>query len=167
MKPNKMSLLVPAILLFSMACLCTNTSAIPTTQPVQPAQPTEAAAPPVVEQPSSSGIITQVVMASDTQGEEKDPVDPTTVFGPSATIHAVAQIKDAPAGTQFTADFYVVDVGSAAAPNTLIGSTDVTADGTRNIDFTMSPTASWPAGSYRVDISVNGQLDQSVTFTVQ
>lgn len=170
MKPNKISLLIPALLLFTIACLCTSTSAFPTAQPAPPAtaQPAPAAtAIPATNQPPSSGIITQVVMAKDTQGDLKEPVDPTTVFTPSSIIHAVVQIKDAPANTKFTAEFYVVDVGSAATPNSLIISTDVTGDGTRNIDFTLTPTSPWPVGSYRVDISVNGQLEQSVTYTVQ
>jgi outer membrane usher protein FimD/PapC len=60
-----------------------------------------------------------------------------------------------------------VDVGNAAAPNSLITSTDLAADGTRNLDFNLTPTSSWPAGTYRVDILVNGVLDQSATYTVE
>jgi hypothetical protein len=168
MKPNKISLLVVALVLFTVACMCTGTSAIPTVQPAASSAPAATSAPAGGSQPVSSGFITDVVMAKNTQGAAKDPVDPTTVFTPTSVIHAVVQTKDAPANTKFTAEFYVVDVGTAASPNTLITSTDLTVDGTHNIDFTLTPTTSnWPAGSYRVDISVNGTLDTSVTYTVQ
>lgn len=163
MKPNKKAVVITALLLFTMACLCTNTTAIPTVPPL----PAVTFIPPTQYQPATSGIISDVILATDTEGDLMNPVGPTTVFTPSSVIHAVVQIKDAPVGTQFTAEFYVVDVGSASAPNSLIITTDVTADGTRNIDFTMTPTADWPAGSYRVDILVNGQLEQSETYTVQ
>ena len=106
-------------------------------------------------------------MAKGTEGIDLEPVDPTTVFSPDETIHAVARIEDAPSDTQFTVAFYVVDVGDAAAPDTLINSSDLTADGTRNLDFYLSPTTTWPPGTYRVEISVNGTLDQVVEYTVQ
>jgi hypothetical protein len=161
MKKNKLILFIPALLLFSMACLCTNTAGFPTAQPQEPVNP------PTDIQPSTSGIIEEIILAKDTQGELLEPVDPTTVFSPSAVIHAVVSIVDAPVDTNFTAEFYVVDVGAAADSNSLIATTDLTGDGTRNLDFTLSPTASWPAGSYRVDLYVNGDFDQSVFYTVE
>ncbi len=113
-----------------------------------------------------SGIITKVTMAQGVQGAAKDPANPTTRFQPDSVFHAVTAIKDAPANTVLKAAWYVVDVGSASAPNTLIDSTQVTTDGSRNIDFTLAPKTTWPPGTYRVDISVNGAIDQSVQFTV-
>ena len=166
MNRNRFSILVAALVLITVACMCSGSTGTPTAQPAATAAPATAA-PEQPQQPASSGIVTQVVMAKDTQGDLKDPVDPTTVFGTKSVIHAVTQVKDAPAGTKFTAEFYVVDVGSAADANSLITSTDVVADGTRNIDFTLTPTTEWPVGSYRVDISVNGQLDTSAGYTVQ
>lgn len=157
MQKRYFPLAIAILVLISMACLCTGTDALtPTSVPQED--------PP---QNQSSGIITEVVMARGTEGEELDPVDPTTVFDPDSTIHAVAKIEDAPSNTQFTAAFYVVDVGSAAEPDSLISSTDLTADGTRNLDFTLSPTTTWPPGTYRVEISVNGVLDQVVEYTVE
>lgn len=117
-------------------------------------------------QPKSSGYINSVTMAQSTQGANKDPVNPTTTFAPSATFHAVVRIQNAPANTNFKATWYAVNVGTAAAPNTKIDETQVTTDGTRNIDFTLSPTTFWPAGTYRVEIFVNGVLDTVRTFTV-
>ena len=161
MQKKYFPLAVAVLVLVTAACLCTGTgqlvpTSVPQEEPAQTENPIQ-----------SSGIITDVVMARDTQGEELDPVDPTTVFSPESTIHAVAKIEDAPDDTEFTAAFYVVDVGNAADPDTLISSTDLTAAGTRNLDFTLSPTTSWPPGTYRVEISVNGTLDQVVEYTVE
>lgn len=117
-------------------------------------------------QPKPSGFVNNVTMAQDTQGANKDPLNPTTVFGPNSTFHAVVRTQNAPANTKFKSVWYAVDVGSAAAPNTLIDETDLTTDGTRNIDFTLAPSTNWPNGSYRVEIYVNGILDTVKLFTV-
>ncbi|MBI4785972.1 MAG: hypothetical protein HY782_02865 [Chloroflexi bacterium] len=131
--------------------------------------PTAVVRPPgVTPSPArpTSGVISGITLATDTRGDNKDPVNPTTVFTPRSVFHAVVAIKDAPRNTKFTAAWYVTDVGSAASPNSLIDSTDLTSEGTRNLDFTLTPTAQWPAGKYRVEISVNNVLDRTVDFTV-
>jgi hypothetical protein len=162
MKSKNIPLITSALLLFVMACMCSNSAAIPT-----PVDTPVIEVPTLDDGPSSSGIITDVIMARDVEGVDLNPVDPTTVFGPDSIIHAVVEIEDAPSGTNFTAEFYVVDVGDAAQPNSLITSTDLAADGTRYLDFNLTPTTSWPVGTYRVDILVNGELDQSVEYTVE
>lgn len=165
MQKRYFPLAIAVLVLITVACLCTGPGlATPTSIPQpesqeEPQQPENAA--------QSSGIITEVVMAKDTEGIELEPVDPTTVFSPNSTIHAVARIEDAPSNTQFSAVFYAVDVGDAAQPNTLISSYALAAEGTRNLDFTLTPSSTWPPGTYRVEISVNGTLDQVVEYTVQ
>lgn len=166
MQKRYFPLAIAVLVLITVACLCTGTDQLtPTSVPQQEPQqePAQSTDPDV----QSSGIITEVVMARDTEGIELDPVDPTTVFSPDSIIHAVVKIEDAPINTEFTAAFYVDDVGDAAEPNTLIGSNTLMGDGTRNVDFTLTPTTSWPAGTYRVEISINGTLDQVVQYTVQ
>ncbi len=117
--------------------------------------------------PQSSGLIKQVVMAQDTQGADKQPVNPTTTFTGSAVFHAVVSTQNAPANTDYKATWCVVNVGSAAAPNSMIDSTDLTTDGSRNIDFTLSPSTTWPTGTYRVLIAVNGTVDTVKNFSVK
>lgn len=118
-------------------------------------------------QPGSSGIITTVVMAQSVQKPSDNPVNPTTVFSPDSTIHAVAKIKDAPANTKFSSAWYVVDAGNAVPAGTLIDTSNVVSSGTRNIDFYLAPNSTWPVGKYRVEISVNGHVDQVAFYTVQ
>ena len=106
-------------------------------------------------------------MATDSKSDTKEPINPTVVFGPTSVFHAIAALSNAPANTLFNATWYVVDVGSAAPPNSQIESTDVKTDGSRNIDFTLAPVATWPTGTYRVEISVNGAVDTVKNFSVK
>lgn len=122
---------------------------------------------PTAMPPKPSGYISGVTMAQGTKGDNRDPVNPGTVFQTKSVIHAIIAIKNAPKNSKFTATWYAVDIGSAGESNSLIDTADLTTDGTRNIDFSLNPSANWPVGTYRVDILFNGVLDQSVTFTVK
>jgi hypothetical protein len=107
-------------------------------------------------------------MAQSVNGSDNSPVNPTAVFSTTSTFHAVAMIQNAPVDTNFMGIWYAVDVGSAAPPNTLIDSAQVITDGTRNIDFSLTPpTNSWPTGLYMVEIDVNGRKAAEIFFTVQ
>jgi len=121
---------------------------------------------PEVSVPKPSGIITGITLAKDSDPVSAAPKNPSKVFGTNDVIHAVVKISKAPADTKFTANWYVVDDGGADPANTLITGTDLTADGTRYLDFTLTPTSSWPSGTYRVELSVNDQLDQTATYPV-
>ncbi len=134
-------------------------------------QPTHAAAQPTVapstaRTPKPSGFVNAVTLAESTTGD-KEPVNPTVVFTPNATVHVGVRTQNAPANTNFKASWYVVDVGSAATPNSLITETDLSNDGSRNIDFSLAPPQTWPVGAYRVEISVNGVLDTVKSFSVK
>lgn len=133
-------------------------STVAQTQPTR-VQPTIAAKP--------SGLVGSVTMAKGTQGDDKQPVNPTTAFNNADTFHAVVHVVSAPSNTKFNAAWYVVDVGGSPAANSLINHTEVTTDGTRNIDFTLAPQSTWPVGLYRVEISVNGTVDTVRQFSVQ
>ncbi len=134
-----------------------------------PAQPQTQSYDPASGQDfnGNNPYISDVTMARGTSGDMLDPTDPTMVFGSSDTFHAVVSIKDAPENTVFHADWYAVDVGTAADPNTFIDGNDLTAGGSRNLDFSLSPNTGWPSGKYRVEISVNGTLDRVIHFTVE
>lgn len=119
------------------------------------------------QQPRNTGPIQGITLAKGVTGDEMTPVDATTVFAPTDTIHAVVQIVDAPTGTKFKAVWLVTDVGDAAAPNTQIAEYELTAEGSRNLDFTLAPNNQWPAGTYRAEIYVNGNLTQTAKFSVQ
>ncbi|MBI5304606.1 MAG: hypothetical protein HY868_20900 [Chloroflexi bacterium] len=136
----------------------------PTTTPVPATATPRAVTATPAAKPST--LVRSVTLATDAKADTKDPINPTTEFQPSATFHAIVATQNAPANTRFKTVWYATDVGTAAPPNTVIDQTDVTADGTRNIDFTLKPTTVWPIGKYRVEVFVNGALDRVVNFTV-
>ncbi|MBI3912966.1 MAG: hypothetical protein HY327_02035 [Chloroflexi bacterium] len=151
------------LLAFAISILAACAAPAPT-----PVSPTPIVAPTAAATASkSSGIITKVTMAEDAQGDNAEPVNPTTVFKPTAIFHAVATISNAKANTKFNAAWYVVDVGAVAPPNTLIDQSELVTEGSRNLDFFLKPVSTWPVGTYRVEVQVNGVLDQVVNFSVK
>lgn len=117
--------------------------------------------------PQSSGLVVSVTNARNVEGEEKNPVDATDIFAPQDVIHSVVAIVDAPAGSKFKAIWRVVDINDPDYCNTAITEFEVETEGTRNIDFNLSPDSPWPAGTYKVEIYVNGVLDTVKEYTVQ
>ncbi len=118
------------------------------------------------QQVQDGSYIQEIILAKGVTGDAIDPVDPTTVFAPADTIHAVVKIADAPSGTRFKIVWLVDDVGDAAEPNTHIADYELQAEGSRNLDFTLSPNNEWPAGRYRAEIYVNDSLAQTVRYNV-
>jgi hypothetical protein len=136
----------------------------PATYPVKPASLVCPPLPPPSLEPSD--IVVSVTMALDVQGENKEPVNATTVFPPSAIFHAVVLVEDAPEDTTVTATWYATDLGELSSCNTKLLKTDVLVDDTRNVDFSLTSKIPWPDGEYRVEISVDGEIVQVVTFQV-
>ena len=163
---------VMALAMVQLACsAATGSSSTPTVPAVAPAATVDSSSSgscPALKlaTPKPSGLVTGVTMAKDTQGDNKDPVDPTTAFSPTATFHAVVAVKDAPTDTAFKSTWYATDTNGAADCNTKIDEYELKTDGSRNIDFTLAPKETWPAGTYRVEIQVNGVLESITNFTV-
>jgi hypothetical protein len=116
---------------------------------------------------STTAIVKSITMAKGVKGETKDPVNKTSVFQPTDTIHAVVRVDNAAPDTKLSAAWIAVDVGDVAEPNSEILTNDIIIDGTRNIDFILEPTNPLPIGSYEVEISVNDHLADSKKFRVK
>jgi hypothetical protein len=116
----------------------------------------------------STATITNAVMAKEVQGDNFDPVGVTDTYpSDQPEFHAVVTVSNAPDDTVVKAVWVAVDVGSAAEPNTTVDETEVTVEGSRNVDFTLTPAGgAWPPGSYKVDIYLNDKLDRTLNFTV-
>jgi hypothetical protein len=117
----------------------------------------------------STANISNAVLAEDIAGDNYDPVDPTTTFPTDqALIHLVVTLKNAPSDTTVGVVWTAVDVGDAAPANTLIDQTEITVDGSGNLDFTLSQPDSgvWPVGTYKADIYLNGKLDRTLDYMV-
>ena len=175
----KKTIFILSISLLILAQLACNAVTNSTQQPVEPTQavsaPTEEAnvpssgncAPVTLPTETKSGYVEKITIAKDVEGEEKNPVGPTKVYGENDVFHAVVAIIDAPADTVFKAVWYATDVGKDADCNTHIDETELTTDGTRNLDFNLTPSQAWPVGAYRVEIFVNNTLEKVVKFSVK
>ena len=175
----KLRLILPLLVLLLTQLACAALSGTPAPDPAATlpvtsgSNPLEQTADPAlcpannVSQPSPSGIIDSVTLAHGVEGDEQAPVDVSDTFSPPDTVHAVVSVIDAPVGTQFKATWKVVDIGDPTSCNTVITEYEIETDGTRNIDFSLIPNSDLPAGSYKVEISVNGTLDQIAFFSVQ
>ena len=171
-------------LIISTACLAVsggtdkNNNSEKTEQENEANSPTKAAQPKESEtssqtfkaysgtNPKSGGLITNVTMALGADGENYDPVDPSIIFGPAATIHAVVAVKKAPDATKFSAKWFATDIGEVDEPNKLVDEYEITSGGSGNLDFSLSPDTTFPEGNYRVEIYVNNKLDQLEEFSI-
>ncbi len=110
---------------------------------------------------ASIDVVRQVVLAENAEGGTFTPINPTTTFKSDApAIHATVEIVDAPPNTKFTARWY--------PPTQDPLNFDVNVDGSRWIDFRLTPTPTgFPTGQYQVEILVNDRLAKTVEFTVE
>jgi hypothetical protein len=109
----------------------------------------------------------EVVTAATSHGfENLAPVGAASVFAPTDTpIHFVVGIRDGVAGTPIAATWYVHLPNEPSRQ--LFTDSAVLPGGDTTMNFTLTNTQPWPAGDYRVDLSLAGQLVRSVPFLVQ
>ncbi len=114
-----------------------------------------------------TGLISKLVMAITLKGDEADI--PGGEFLAPETFHAVVRVANAPANTKFKGVWYALEVEKLALPcNTRLGETsEVVVEGSRNIVWSLPPKGSWPLGTYRLEVFVNGHLDHVVNFFVK
>jgi hypothetical protein len=89
-----------------------------------------------------------------------EPVETTNVFGPTDIFYCSVKVTDLEEGSEVTARWFF---GSES-----LGEYTYTAEGRGSgyIGFNLSPAGTWRAGSYRVDIYLNGGLVHGVAFSV-
>ena len=100
-------------------------------------------------------------MATDEEGTNH-----TTVFTQDAVFYALVDLKNAPDDTTLKAVWTVVNA-EETEPNLLLNETEITS-GDSLVHFQLENTDYlWPKGQYKVDLYLNGTLDQTLTFEVQ
>lgn len=114
---------------------------------------------------TSTGALSDVHMARD--DGKGDPGDETDTFNSKdRTIHCVTTLKDAKSGTQMKFSWYVVE--AEGGQNEKLRDIDYTTRALENVVHGhLTAPRDWPAGKYKVDIYVNGNLEQTVAYTVQ
>lgn len=108
----------------------------------------------------STANINEAWLSTDEAGEER-----VTSFTQDAVLYAQVDLKNAPDDTVVKAVWIAVEA-EGADPNYVINETEQTA-GDSMMHFKMSNTTPWPLGSYKVDIYLNGELNQTLEFTVE
>lgn len=118
--------------------------------------------------PQASGIITNVVMAKDIQGDNYTPIGITSNFPLNpANLYCVIMVKDAPSGTILEGDWVAVDTNNAIPPNTLITHSVALANGSYNSRFVVTPLPGRiPPGKYRIDIYLNRKIEGAIEFSI-
>lgn len=171
--------MLSAIVLLAACGVDAPTQTLPTPLAATPAPPPTAARPTATRAARPVDIcadgalpayITAIVLAQDAQGENFTPVDITDVFDATQEMfHAIVTLKDAPRNLQLGSKWYLVQA-AGYAPNTKIDENELSAaqGGSRNVDFTLKTTqATWPPGTYCVEIYADGNLAASRFFSVQ
>ena len=102
---------------------------------------------------------------SATLARDADGAQPTTAFEPTDTFYLIVDLANAPDDTAVKAVWYAADTGAAAEPNTLIDEASMTS-GSAVVTFNLSPETSWPPGTYKVELYLNDELNQTLDFSV-
>lgn len=116
-----------------------------------------------------SALSQELSLANLRMALDEDGVNPTSTFSSSDVFYAVADLKNAPAGTAVVAQWIAVDVADTEQGLNFQEQTlDITEESfSGTIYFQLSNDEGWPAGQYKVELYLNGTLSQSVEFTVQ
>src|SRR6266550_8462702 len=117
------------------------------------------------ENVASGSDIKEIYTAKDDGSGQ--PGDHTNTFAPGdRTIHCVATLKEAKAGTEMKFSWWIVDADGTQ--NKKVKDIDYTTKTLENIIHGhLSLPQDWPKGKYKVEVYVNGNLDKTVNYTVQ
>ena len=114
------------------------------------------------ESAAGSPRYSDVVMSDSRGGPPKSTFTPQT-----AKLFVHAKLVDVPSGSKVKSD-WIAEKTQVAPPNYKIDSSELTVRAFMNeVDFNFSkPTAGWPEGDYRVDLSIDGKPAGVVKFKV-
>ena len=94
-----------------------------------------------------------------------DGTQPTTVFAGDEIFYCVVELANAPDDTTVKAAWTAVQA-EGVEPNTFIDEHELTT-GSGTLHFELSNDNLWPIGQYKVDLYLNGELDQTLEFEVR
>jgi hypothetical protein len=101
-------------------------------------------------------------MATDSEGTNK-----TSVFSPTDDFYVFFDVTGIEVGTSFQSRWYGLDI-EGVDPNVPFQTIDYSyEEGIGNIYFQLQSTDPWPAGSYKVEIYMNGVNIGQQGFSVQ
>lgn len=149
--PNTLTLAILVLALPLAACKKAETAAPPAA--------VEATAPPAVA--AASVRVTDVQLGK-SLGPDKKVENPTETFAPKDTIFA-AVITDGSGPAATIGAKWTFQDGQTVKED----SRSITPNGSAVTEFSIQKPSGWPKGSYKVDITVNGQPATSKSFRVE
>lgn len=108
----------------------------------------------------STASLQNARLAQDEAGSQS-----TTVFGQDDIFYLVADLENAPDDTKVKAIWTAVEA-DGVDPNFSLGEKELST-GSGQVNFNLSNDQLWPAGDYKVDLYLNDELKQTLTFTVE
>lgn len=112
--------------------------------------------------PPPSPAIADVVLAKGFDAAW-NAVNPTTTFKPSERINALVKTVDAVPGNKVAATWWYVKTNQVIKSDTIA----LVEAGANNTQFFIERAKGWPAGDYRVDVTLNGGTPRQATFSVK
>ena len=109
---------------------------------------------------ASTAKIKDASMAQDVNGEFQE----TDVFSPEEIFYALVNVANAPDDTAVKAVWYAVDA-EGVDPNSVLYESEFTGGG--EITFELSNDYLWPYGTYKVEIYLNDELQETLEFSVE
>lgn len=109
---------------------------------------------------ASTANIKDAYLAADPDGEQ-----PTTVFSSDQVFYLLVNLANAPDDTALKAIWIAVEVDDVE-PGFVIDEVEIST-GLPIVTFDLANDYLWPAGSYQVDLYLDGELDQSLDFEVR
>lgn len=100
---------------------------------------------------------------------DEDGQQTASTFAPNDAIYTVADLANAPNGTVISTKWYAVSV-EGQDPNTFLDEAVITTDQesfSGTVHFFFNEGQNWAAGAYAVEWYLNGQLINTVTYSVQ
>lgn len=122
--------------------------------------PAAVQAPP----PAPTPAIADVVLAKGFDAAWK-AVNPTSTFKPSDRINALVKTVDGVPGNKVAATWWYL--GAKATQMIKSDTLALVQNGANNTQFFIERAKGWPAGDYRLDVSLNGGIPRQATFSVK
>jgi hypothetical protein len=95
-----------------------------------------------------------------------EPINPTREFKPTSKFYVIAHLDNPPPNSKVKAVWYALDTGGAEPCNTRLGETEITTSSARAWFNWSAAPKKFPVGIYRVEIYVNGSLNNDVDLRV-
>jgi hypothetical protein len=103
--------------------------------------------------------VADAYMSTDEEGAGR-----TTVYGQDAVFYAQVDLQNAPDDTVLKAVWTMVEAQDYD-PGQVINESEIT--GSAPAFFTLSNNDPWPIGTYKVDLYLDGELVNTIDFSVQ